>query len=114
MKIINTTKQTILANKGLLADTVISRMTGLLNKRSFEPGEALVITGCRSIHMFFMKFAIDAVFVSRDNIVVGLVKHILPFRLSPYFYKADYVIELPSGVIEETKTCVGDSVEIKG
>lgn len=113
VSILNTTKNTVLARKGGIAGTFRSRMTGLLDRKSLLPGEALIITRCKSIHMFFMRFAIDAVFVDKDNSVVGLVERIKPFRLSPVFLRASYVIEVPLGTIVQTKTSVGDKIEIK-
>ena len=110
MKIINTSKNTILADHAEIADTVLSRLIGLLNRSALSPREALVITQCRAIHMFFMRFPIDAVFVGKDNRVVGLVEGIQPFRISPYFLKASYVIELPAGTIKGTATTRGDII----
>ena len=88
-------------------------MTGLLNRQSLPKDEALVITRCQSIHMFFMRFAIDAIFVDKDNCVVGLVKGIKPFRLSPIFFRSSYVIEVPEGVIVQTETSPGDKIKIE-
>jgi len=87
-------------------------MTGLLKRASLRPEEALVITRCQSIHMFFMRFAIDAIFVDRDHSVVGLVQNIKPFRLSPIFFKASSVIEVPPGVIVQSRTAIGDQITI--
>lgn len=112
MKIFDTTSNTIIAHNARLADTVISRMVGLLNRRSLCEGEALVITRCNSIHMFFMRFAIDVVFVGRTNNVVGLIKKIQPFRLSPIFWKAVYAIELPAGTIEDKNILIGDRIQL--
>lgn len=110
--ITNTTKNSVIARKGQRADTFFSRMTGLLNKTSLPQDEALIITRCNSIHMFFMKFAIDAIFVDKDNCVIGLLKGIKPFRLSPIFFRSSYVIEAPVGTIVQTETSLGDSINV--
>ena len=114
MKIRNTTRQTILASRTELADTVFSRLQGLLGRNSLPEQHALIITQCRSIHMFFMRFAIDAVFVDRQHKVVGLVENLKPFQMSPYFFRASYVIELPVGTIRETRTSLHDTIEWVG
>ena len=111
--IINTTKNTVIAQDVRKADTFFSRMIGLLNKTSLLKGEALIITHCQSIHMFFMRFAIDAIFINKDDCVVGLVKNIKPFQLSPIFFRSSYVIEVPVGVIAQTATTVGDHIQTK-
>lgn len=112
MKITNITKKNIIAQEARIADTFMSRLVGLLNRDLIASQEALVITQCNSIHMFFMKFAIDAVFVDRNDVVVGLVKNIKPFQLSRIFFKSSYVIELAPGIIESKNISVGDHLSI--
>jgi len=103
----------VIAQKGRMADTFFSRMVGLLNRTSLLKDEALIITRCQSIHMFFMRFAIDAIFVDKKHCVVGLVKGIRPFYLSPIFFRSSYVIETPEGRIVQTETSLGDKIQIK-
>lgn len=109
----NTSKQTQIADKGKLANSFKARLIGLMNRTSLEDGEALVITRCNSIHMFFMKFAIDVIFTDKDNKVVGLVENIKPYRLSPIFFQSRCAIEAPTGVIAKSKTAVGDQIRIE-
>ena len=113
MKILNATQGTIIASHARRADSFLSRMVGLLDRRAIQQGEGLIISGCRSIHMLFMKFPIDVIFISRQERVVGLLKGIKPFCLSPVFWKAHAAIELPVGVIENSKTSLGDMVRIE-
>jgi len=89
-------------------------MQGLLGKGSFDSGEALVITRCNSIHMVFMKFSIDVVFLDKRNKAVGIVEKIKPFAFSPIFWKSACAIELPAGTIKETRTQVGDILKVDG
>lgn len=110
MLIQNLSRQTILASQARLADTPLSRLKGLLGRAALHPSEGLIITHCRSIHMFFMQFAIDVVFADRGRRVVGLVSNIRPFGLSPYFFRAFYAIELPAGTISKTATQKGDQL----
>ncbi len=113
MKVINLTQNTLLSEKAEAADDFFSRLKGLLGRESLSAGEALIITRSRSIHMFFMKFSIDAVFVDKNKTVVGLVEGIKPFQMSPMFFKARDVIELPEGKIRETKTRLGDQIVLQ-
>ncbi len=114
MQILNKSKNTVIAQTASLADTFWTRMKGLLGRGEISAGEALVITKCRSIHMFFMRFPIDAIFVDNQHRVVGLVTGIKPFRLSPIFFHAQYVIELKIGTITATKTSLRDQLEWGG
>lgn len=113
MKVFNKTKNTALASTAVLADTFFSRMIGLLNRNSLPEGEALIITRCQSIHMFFMRFAIDVIFVDRDNRVAGIVERIKPFHLSPVFFNSSYAIELNAGAVATAQTSVGDYLELQ-
>ena len=112
MPIINLTRETTLATSVQVADTSLKRMQGLLGRTSLSAGEALIIAPCRSIHMLFMKFAIDVIFIDDKNKVAGLIRRIKPFAFSPIFWKSACAIELPAGTIERTKTQIGDSIQI--
>jgi len=114
LSIQNTSKNTVIAQRGAIADTFLPRMIGLLSRKSLSVDEALIITRCNSIHMLFMRFSIDVIFVDKSDYVVGLVERIKPFRLSPIFFQSQYAIEVSEGVIEQTKTAVGDQIEVKG
>jgi hypothetical protein len=112
VKITNQSKKTLITARARLADKFLPRLIGLLDRDALEPDEALVITRCQSIHMFFMRFAIDAVFVDADNRVVGLLEGIKPFRFSPIYWKASYCIELPVGSIQRSQSSLGDELKI--
>ena len=110
--IINLTQNTTIASQVKVAGDPGQRMKGLLGVEQFPQGQALVITHCQSIHMFFMRFPIDVIFCDRQNKVVGLCQEINPFCLSPIFFKASYAIELPSGTIALSKTQPGDQIQL--
>ena len=93
-----------------MADSIFARMKGLLGRKELKSGQALVLKPCDSVHTFFMQFAIDVLFVDKHNKVVGAASNLLPFRLSPLFFRAAYAIELPAGVISSTATAKGDSI----
>jgi uncharacterized membrane protein (UPF0127 family) len=111
LKILNQTQGAVLADNGRMADTFLSRLVGLLNKTQISPGEALVIMPCHQIHMFFMRFPIDVIFVDNSNLVVGLVENIQPFAMSSMFKHSHRAIELPVGIIAQSRTCLGDSIQ---
>jgi uncharacterized membrane protein (UPF0127 family) len=112
LRVLNKTKHCIIASQAVLADTFFSRLKGLLGKNQLKEQEALIITQCNSIHMFFMKFAIDVIFVDKENHIVGLINEIKPFQLSPIFFKSCYAIEFAAGVIKNTNTQLGDLIEL--
>ena len=110
MFILNKNRDTILAKDPLIANTLYSRAKGLLGKRDFRNPEAMVIKSCNAIHTFFMNFAIDILFVDKNNKIVGVEPNIKPWRLSHVYWLSRFVIELPVGTIEETKTSKGDEL----
>ena len=110
LRVLNKTKNRIIADKASLAGSFFSRARGLLGQKSINSTQALIITRCNSIHMFFMQFPIDAIFVNQEGIVVGLVENIKPNRMSKIFWKASYVVELKAGAIRETGTQINDEI----
>src|ERR1039458_8206457 len=63
----NQTRGTVLGDAITLADTSALRRTGLLKHDHLDPGTGLWIVPCESVHTFFMKFAIDLVYVDRKH-----------------------------------------------
>lgn len=112
MNVINISKNTVLGDRVALADSFISRLFGLVLRHSLPEGEGLIIKPCNSIHMFFMKFSIDLLFVDKDDTIVYLVEEMKPWKISKVILNSYYVIELPSGVIAKTRTEIGDKLEI--
>jgi len=108
MLIQNKTQQTILATNAILAKNFFERARGLLGKSEIAFGDALIIPNCPAIHMFFMKFPIDVVFVDKGHKVVGLVKNIKPFCLSRFFPRGYFAIEMKAGTIASAGIKIGD------
>lgn len=64
----------------------------------------------KGIHTLGMKFAIDVLFVDESGIVIHLIHHMKPFRVSPLFWNSAGILELPAGVIKQTRTDLGDCI----
>jgi uncharacterized membrane protein (UPF0127 family) len=79
-----------------LADTPLQRMRGLLGRDGLAAGEGMLFRPAGSIHMFFMRFAIDAVFCDRDLVVVGVERELRPWRTARR-KGAKVVVELAAG-----------------
>jgi uncharacterized membrane protein (UPF0127 family) len=88
-----------------------SRRRGLLGRDEFEKGAALIIAPCSSIHTFFMRFAIDAVFVSRDGRVLKTYSTLVPWRMA-FSLGAFAVIELPAGALSQSEPLQGDVMQV--
>jgi len=88
------------------------RLKGLLGRKELPEGHGLWIDSCNSIHTFFMKFSIDAVFLSREGIVLKLHTNLKPFRFTGLVWGASSVLELPEGTIGKTKIQKGDQLRL--
>ena len=111
--ILNRTRETVLGERVSVASTSVRRMVGLLGKPRLDPGAGLLIVPSQAIHTVAMHFAIDVIFLDRDWRVVSVRRAMPPFRMTGLHWKAWCVLELPSGVIGETSTAIGDQLEIR-
>jgi uncharacterized membrane protein (UPF0127 family) len=114
-RVLNATRGTVLAERAELARSFATRGRGLMGRAGLAAGEGLVIDPEWSIHMFFMRFPIDAVFVAPNGTVSGLSADLRPWTpfagVAPW--RGRYVVELPAGVIAATGTQLGDRIVIE-
>ncbi len=112
MKVINASKDAILADEAKMANTFFTRLIGLLNRNSLRKGEALILIPSNSIHSFFMRFKIDVIFLDKTGKVVALLPSFRPWRLSPVYFNSHSTIELPEHTLQLTQTQPGDIIKI--
>lgn len=105
----NQTRNTLLAESAEVADTPSKRNTGLLKHQRLDPGHGMWIVPCKAVHSFWMKFAIDLVYLDRRKRVRKVRPSLVPWRLSGCL-PAYSVLELPVGVIESSGTQPGDQL----
>ena len=118
MKVVNKDKDFVISNKISIAESFFPRFLGLMFSKPRDlvlvsPREGVI---CSTIHMCFMRFPIDVLWLDSGMRVVDIKKKILPFnvfdRRSWRRYKpknpAKYVIELGEGEIGDTE--IGDEV----
>lgn len=112
MKIYNSKQNSLVADDVKVAQTFCSRSVGLLSRKSLGDDEALIIKPCCSIHTFFMKFEIDALFINKKNEIIALYQNVKPWRVLPLHLNSTFVIELPSGKISSQNLQKGDIIQI--
>jgi uncharacterized membrane protein (UPF0127 family) len=86
----------VVCERCLLAVNPFTRMRGLLGRASLRPGEGMLFRPAGSIHMFLMRFAIDAVFCDADLVVLDVERGLKPWRMASR-RGAKVVIELAEG-----------------
>ena len=77
------TGEAVLAERLRPAHTHWTRLRGLLGTASLPAGEGLWLKPCRRIHMFGMRYAVDAVFLDDAQRVVRVLPDLGPGRVSP-------------------------------
>jgi uncharacterized membrane protein (UPF0127 family) len=108
IQVLNASRGTVLGDRIRVARTLLDRTVGLLGTNRLEPGEGLWIEHAPSIHMFFMRYAIDAVFVDREGRVKRVVSNLRPWRAVLWVPGARDCLELPVGAAEAAGVAVGD------
>jgi hypothetical protein len=96
-----------------IADRMLSRMRGLLGRRSLSDGEGLLLRPAPSIHTFFMQFPVDAVFLDRDGAVLKVKSNLVPWRVAGC-RGAHATVELAAGEAQRRAIRVGDRLEAVG
>jgi uncharacterized protein len=97
----------IVCERCVLADTALARMRGLLGRRDLPSGEGILLQPASSVHMAFMRFPIDAVFLDRDLRVVKIASDLKPWRAAGR-RGAKAVLEIPAGEAGRRGLSVGD------
>lgn len=116
-KLFNKSKNTEIAQSVRVADSFFSRAKGLLGERELPSGRALWIKGsrlvdCNSIHTWFMRFAIDAVFVDKGLVVRAVYQDLRPWRMTWPVMGAQSVFELPAGTLRKAPVEIGDQLYV--
>jgi len=112
MRLINKTKNTVLAEDVFIANTPFKRIKGLLGEKAFLPNQAIILDPCNSVHTFFMRFAIDILFVDKDYKVIKTLPQLDPNRITRIYWYSSKVIELPAGKLNLTNTQAKDQLQL--
>jgi uncharacterized protein len=112
VRIANLTRGTSIAERSRVARSLRERTVGLLATPNLAAGEGLLIERTQSIHMFFMRYPIDVVFVDRSGLVRKTVSVLRPWRVVWWARGARDCIELPAGALATSRTVPGDRVEV--
>lgn len=109
----NKTKETFIAFRVKVADSITSRLVGLLGKRFLKPDSGVWIVPANAIHTIGMLFTFDAILIDKNFKVVGLRELIRPFRITRPNFRAESIIEVPAHTIFRSRTEIGDQLVIE-
>jgi len=113
----NQTQKTNIASKVKVCKNFFSLGRGLMLKKPQKQGQGMVLDLGRErnggIHTYFVLSKIDVIWLNENKEVIDTQKSIKPFRfhLAPNT-KARYILELPEGSIQRTKTQKGDKIKL--
>ncbi len=112
-------RDTLVASRAVAARSLFARFRGLMWQDALGPGEALWLAGDNNIHMFFMRFAIDAIFLAPagapDAWRVVAVRHALrPWRDIIWWVRgARGCLELAAGAARAAQVAPGDTLRFE-
>jgi uncharacterized membrane protein (UPF0127 family) len=120
----NLTRQTVLGTDIESGDGLWAKFMGLMGRGGLPPGAGLWLPDSNGIHMMFMRFPIDAIFLGKPDggsgwrgarVVISVHESLPEWRgLVPLVRGAHGVLELPAGMIASTGTIVGDRIALEG
>ena len=113
MLVSNLTKKRVVHYNAKLCNGIFSQLTGMMFSK--KRNNALIFKFNKekniSLHMLFVFYPIDVLFLDKNKIVVDKKENFKPFTFYKSRKKAMYAIELPNGIIKKTKTETGDKIE---
>ena len=95
-----------------VSDSFLSRFRGLMLRQELDEGQGLLITPCSSVHMMFMRFAIDVVYLDKDYMIKKIVHNLWPWIGLSMCLGADSVLELKSGEAQRLNLQVGQKFSV--
>jgi hypothetical protein len=110
MQLKNLTKNTIVSGNLTVAESLKSRIVGLINSGELK---SLYFKTRWGIHTFGMKFAIDCLILDKNWKVAAFKKNIAPQRIFAWNPKHFRIIELPQGSVKASNTAIGDILKIE-
>ncbi|MFA5859257.1 MAG: DUF192 domain-containing protein [Elusimicrobiota bacterium] len=112
MQLVNHTRKIIVSNNVHSAIDILSRVKGLIGKKSLSNDECMFFPNCNSIHTFFMSVDIGLILIDSKFRVVKIVALLKPYRIILPILSAKHVIEVsPEFTLKNVSH--GDVLELK-
>jgi uncharacterized membrane protein (UPF0127 family) len=108
VRVVNTRDERELGARIGLADGWLARLRGMLARPAPGPGEGLLLTPCRSVHMYGMRFPLDVAFLDARGTVVAIYPSLAPGSRTHWHRNAAHALELSAGALLESGTSIGD------
>jgi uncharacterized protein len=118
LRALNQTRITVLCEQLEEAGGMAGKSRGLLGRDGLDAEAGMLFEAGRlepfmCMHMLFMRFAIDIVFLDREDTVVRINHNLRPWRISSIVWGARRALELPAGTALRSQTQVGDQIKFE-
>mgnify|MGYP000891545934 CR=1 FL=1 len=114
VKIVNSNNFKMVGDKIKVADSFVKRFKGLMLSNELKDGEGMLIKPCNSIHMMFMKYAIDAIFLDSENRVKAIYENLKPWTgITKIHSDVKSVLELKSGSAKQSGISTGNILTVE-
>jgi len=113
-EIINRTNKKIIAKEYMLCKSIFSKALGLMFTRKSKQQNLVFVFKKEKIiplHMLFVFYPIDVLFLDKDKRVVDIKINFRPFVFYTPKKKAKYVVELKKGAVDESGTTFKDEID---
>lgn len=101
----------MIAKNAVIAESAKLRLIGLMGRERMDEFDGMLLNPCNSIHTFFMRFAIDVVFLNKNFEVIRVIENLPPWRATRPYFRASQVLELAAGTLAG-RLNAGDRLEI--
>lgn len=95
----------------MVADNFFKRLKGLMFTKELSSQSALLISPCNEIHTYFMNYSIDVLYLDINDKIVAVDENMKPRRIGKYRKFCVKVVEIQAGMIQQTGTKVGQTVQ---
>ena len=96
-----------------IADSFFTRLAGLMFQKKMPQGTGLLLAPCNSVHMCFMRFAIDVIYIDKEYKIIKVVKYLKPWVGLSMCSKAWATLEVSAGESERCGLEVGEKLVLK-
>lgn len=106
------TDNQIICNKVIMANSFFKRLKGLMFTKNLPSDSSMYICPCNQIHMFFMNYSIDVLYIDKNNVILAIDEDMKPGRIGKKVNGAAAVVELQAGKVKESNIKIGQTLQI--
>jgi len=108
----NQTRECFLSLGVTAADTIFTRLRGLIGRLSLKSDEGIWVVPSSGVHTLGVMVPLDLIYLDENHRVIHLVEHFPTFRIAPLRVQSESVLELVTHTIYSSQTQVGDQLLI--